>query len=167
MTLHFFLSLQRSPRTDKSFAGTYAASKRSIEIVAETLRLELAPLGVDVLCLVTGAVKSMGLTHFGDFKLPEGSLYQSIEGVITSRAQGNDGLPQNGYDGVCNRGRGCDHETHDRTILVRQQCGTCKDGYNSNCSATIRNGESDFLSKIQTLIHRRMLLLSRVLGWMR
>lgn len=72
--------------------GTYAASKKAIEIVADTLRLELAPFGVDVLEVVTGAVRSQGQTYFGDFKLPEQSLYKSIEGTIASRAQGNDGM---------------------------------------------------------------------------
>jgi len=34
--------------------GTYAASKRSIELIAETLRLELSPFHVKVLSIVTG-----------------------------------------------------------------------------------------------------------------
>ncbi|VUC30120.1 unnamed protein product [Clonostachys rosea] len=76
------------------FMGTYAASKRSLELVAETLRLELAPFGVDVLEVVTGAVKTNGQTYFGDFKLPEQSLYKKIEPVIAGRAQGNDQLPR-------------------------------------------------------------------------
>ncbi|RYC54360.1 hypothetical protein CHU98_g11850 [Xylaria longipes] len=106
------------------YMGTYAASKMSTEIVAETLRLELAPFGVNVLEVVTGAVKSMGQTYFGDFKLPQQSvdltlhypvgglrcarvgsihwigvlmscrLYKSIEPTIAGRAQGNDGLPR-------------------------------------------------------------------------
>ncbi|ROV98090.1 hypothetical protein VMCG_06960 [Cytospora schulzeri] len=76
------------------FMGTYAASKRSLELAAETLRLELAPFGVDVLEVVTGGVKSKGQTYFGDFKLPEQSLYKSIEDVVASRAQGKDQLPR-------------------------------------------------------------------------
>ncbi|KAI1741313.1 hypothetical protein F4680DRAFT_416405 [Xylaria scruposa] len=76
------------------YMGTYAASKMSMEIAAETLRLELAPFGVNVLEIVTGAVKSMGQTYFGDFRLPQQSLYKSIEHVIAGRAQGNDGLPR-------------------------------------------------------------------------
>lgn len=35
-----------------------------------------------------------GQTYFGDFKLPEQSLYKSIEDVVASRAQGNDQLPR-------------------------------------------------------------------------
>ncbi|RYO92032.1 hypothetical protein DL766_003678 [Monosporascus sp. MC13-8B] len=76
------------------YMGTYTASKKSIEIVAETLRLELAPFGVGVLEIVTGAVKTMGQTYFGNFQLPAQSLYKSIESTIASRAQGNDGLPR-------------------------------------------------------------------------
>lgn len=74
--------------------GTYAASKRSLELVAETLRLELAHLGVGVLEVVTGGVKTRGQTYFGDLKLPEHSLYKNIEDVIANRAQGQDGMPR-------------------------------------------------------------------------
>ncbi|KAL4947596.1 hypothetical protein BDW69DRAFT_178112 [Aspergillus filifer] len=73
------------------YMGTYAASKRSVEIIAETLRLELAPFHVRVLSVVTGAVKTMGQTYFNDFQLPEGSLYRPIEQTIATRAQGGDG----------------------------------------------------------------------------
>jgi hypothetical protein len=41
---------------------------------------------------VTGAVKTQGQTYFGDFKLPDDSLYSSIEDIIASRAQGKDGV---------------------------------------------------------------------------
>ncbi|KAL4786495.1 hypothetical protein BJX76DRAFT_355043 [Aspergillus varians] len=76
------------------YMGSYAGSKRSIELIADTLRLELAPFHVRVLCVVTGAVKTMGQTYFGDFKLPENSLYRPIEETIASRAQGGDGNPR-------------------------------------------------------------------------
>ncbi|KAL4976058.1 hypothetical protein BDW66DRAFT_60320 [Aspergillus desertorum] len=76
------------------YMGTYSSSKRSIELIAETLRLELAPFHVRVLSVVTGAVKTMGQTYFGDFKLPETSLYKPIEQTIASRAQGGDGNPR-------------------------------------------------------------------------
>ncbi|KAK7911038.1 hypothetical protein PG985_013519 [Apiospora marii] len=76
------------------YMGTYAASKRSLEIVADTLRLELAPFGVNVLEVVTGGVKTNGQTYFGDFQLPPDSLYKSQERVIANRAQGGDGMPR-------------------------------------------------------------------------
>ncbi|ORY16115.1 1-acyl dihydroxyacetone phosphate reductase [Clohesyomyces aquaticus] len=61
------------------FMGSYSASKRALEIIAEHLRVELEPFGVSVLSVVTRAVKSMGQTYFEDFTLPENSLYKLIE----------------------------------------------------------------------------------------
>jgi 1-acylglycerone phosphate reductase len=75
-------------------SGTYAATKRSLELIAETLRLEVEPLGVNVIEIVTGAVKSRGQTYFEDYELPGNSVYKPIEATIKSRAQGNDGLPR-------------------------------------------------------------------------
>ncbi|KAF2274906.1 NAD(P)-binding protein [Westerdykella ornata] len=65
---------------------------RSIEIAADTLRLELVPLGVNVLAVVTGGVKTAGQTYFDNLRLPENSLYRSVEKTIISRAQGHDGM---------------------------------------------------------------------------
>ena len=62
--------------------------------MAETLRLELAPFHVKVLSVVTGALKTMGQTHFDDWKLPEGSLYSPIESTIKDRARGQEGAPR-------------------------------------------------------------------------
>ncbi|KAI1418399.1 NAD(P)-binding protein [Hypoxylon sp. FL1857] len=76
------------------YQGTFAASKKSEEIMAETLRLELAPFDVKVLSVVTGALKTMGQTHFDDWKLPEGSLYVPLESTIHSRARGQEGAPR-------------------------------------------------------------------------
>jgi 1-acylglycerone phosphate reductase len=74
--------------------GIYASSKRAIEVVTDTLRLELAPFGVSMLTVVTGAVKASGQTYFDDLELPKGSLYKTIRETIISRAQGNDGVPR-------------------------------------------------------------------------
>lgn len=62
--------------------------------MAETLRLELAPFHVKVLSVVTGAIKTMGQTHFDDWKLPEGSLYTPVESTIRDRARGQEGAPR-------------------------------------------------------------------------
>jgi 1-acylglycerone phosphate reductase len=56
------------------------------------MRHEVHPFGVTVKMIVTGAVISRGQTYFGDFSLPENSLYKSIESIITARAQGDDGV---------------------------------------------------------------------------
>ncbi|RYP10559.1 hypothetical protein DL765_008063 [Monosporascus sp. GIB2] len=76
------------------YQGTFAASKKSEEIMAETLRLELAPFNVKVLSVVTGALKTMGQTHFDDWRLPEKSLYAPIESTIRDRARGQEGAPR-------------------------------------------------------------------------
>lgn len=62
--------------------------------MAETLRLEIEPFGVKTVQVVTGAVKSKGQTYFKDWKLPENSLYRSVEEVIAIRARGGDGHPR-------------------------------------------------------------------------
>ncbi|KAJ5291313.1 hypothetical protein N7478_000564 [Penicillium angulare] len=74
-----------------SFMGSYAGSKRAMELMADTLRLELVSFNVKVLCVVTGAVRTLGQTYFGDLKLPEDSLYKPIEETVVSRAQGHYG----------------------------------------------------------------------------
>ncbi|KAJ8068356.1 hypothetical protein OCU04_003918 [Sclerotinia nivalis] len=76
------------------YMGLYAASKRSLELLSETLRLELQPFGVYVLSVVTGAVRTNGQTYFEDWKLPEDSLYKPIETTIHGRARGGDGVPR-------------------------------------------------------------------------
>jgi 1-acylglycerone phosphate reductase len=50
------------------------------------------PFGVKVMMIVTGAVISKGQTYFGDFALPENSLYKRIESTIAARARGEDGV---------------------------------------------------------------------------
>lgn len=72
--------------------GVYAASKRSQEIISETLRLEMVPFGVKVLAVTTGAVKTKGQTYFDDWKLPDDSIYKPIEDTIAARACGHDGV---------------------------------------------------------------------------
>jgi hypothetical protein len=66
-----------------------------MEVIYETLRLEVAPFGVNVIEIVTGAVKSNGQKgHFDSYALPPDSLYKPIEGTIASRARGEDGVPR-------------------------------------------------------------------------
>jgi len=62
--------------------------------MAEVLRLEMQPFDVNVLSIVTGAVKSKGQTYFQDWTLPEHSRYKKIEDVIANRARGGDHYPR-------------------------------------------------------------------------
>ncbi|KAF7935311.1 uncharacterized protein EAE97_008218 [Botrytis byssoidea] len=74
------------------YMGLYAASKRSLEILSETLRLEIQPFGIHVSSIVTGAVQTNGQTHFDDRKLPHDPLYKLIENTIHNRARAGDGV---------------------------------------------------------------------------
>lgn len=60
-------------------------------MVSETLRLELAPLGVNVVIVETGGVRSRGHINCPEVKLPSSSRYLSIENTIAARARGEDG----------------------------------------------------------------------------
>ena len=60
----------------------------------EALRLELAPFGVTVLTVNTGAVRTNGLVNGVNFTLPPSSRYKRIEKEVAARARGEDGTPR-------------------------------------------------------------------------
>ena len=62
--------------------------------ITDTLRLELAPFGVKVVTVITGAVSTNTLSNGVDFELPANSIYKSIEKEIAARARGEDGTPR-------------------------------------------------------------------------
>ncbi|KPI37061.1 NADPH-dependent 1-acyldihydroxyacetone phosphate [Cyphellophora attinorum] len=66
------------------FGSVYNASKAALHAYANTLRVELAPLGVHVQTVVTGGVASMLTTHVKR-TLPEDSYYSSLEAVYQRR----------------------------------------------------------------------------------
>ena len=72
-------------------SGIYNASKAAMTLFSETLRLELAPLGVKVATVVTGSVTTNILTNGPKAELPESSRYLPIQERIIERGQGNDG----------------------------------------------------------------------------
>jgi NAD(P)-dependent dehydrogenase (short-subunit alcohol dehydrogenase family) len=67
------------------FLGPYNASKAAVECLGASIRTELAPLGVRVVTIKTGSVKSDLMSNAPPTKLPEGSLYQPAKEFIEGR----------------------------------------------------------------------------------
>ena len=74
--------------------GLYTGSKAAMTAITDTLRLELAPFGVKVVTVITGAVNTNTLSNGVNFELPADSIYKSIEKEIAARARGEDGTPR-------------------------------------------------------------------------
>jgi 1-acylglycerone phosphate reductase len=64
-----------------------------MEVMADTLRNELAPFHVRVVSIVTTAVKSKTQSHYPEWK-PENSYYGTIKPQFDKRARGDDGAPR-------------------------------------------------------------------------
>ncbi|KAI3325825.1 hypothetical protein HD806DRAFT_458058 [Xylariaceae sp. AK1471] len=67
------------------FLGPYNASKAAVECLGASIRTEIAPLGVRVVTIKTGSVKSDLFNNAPPTKLPEGSLYHSAKEFIEGR----------------------------------------------------------------------------------
>ncbi|RMZ78819.1 hypothetical protein DV738_g3619, partial [Chaetothyriales sp. CBS 135597] len=66
------------------FGSVYNASKAALLQYSNTLRLELAPLGVAVISIITGGV-STNITAHVTYQLPEGSYYTPINSEYQRR----------------------------------------------------------------------------------
>ncbi|KAH8676121.1 short-chain dehydrogenase/reductase [Xylariales sp. PMI_506] len=66
------------------FQSAYNASKAAVHAMAQTLRLELAPLGVRFVTVVTGGV-STNIYDNAPVNLPEDSFYAPIAATIENR----------------------------------------------------------------------------------
>ncbi len=70
------------------FAGAYCSSKAAMHSLTDALRMELAPFGIDVVCIQPGGVRSSFGEHAAAaIRLPEDSLYRPAEAGIRARAQ--------------------------------------------------------------------------------
>lgn len=69
------------------FAGAYCASKAALHALSDALRMELAPLGIKVVLVQPGAIKSrLGETGSAAVALPQGSPYAAIADAVRRRA---------------------------------------------------------------------------------
>lgn len=80
------------------YMSIYQASKAAAEMLSETMRLELAPLGVRVLSLVTGAITSNVMANTPTARVPEGSYYTSAQDEISKLAEDRLGLKRTPAD---------------------------------------------------------------------
>lgn len=56
-------------------------------LLSETMRLEMAPLGVRVITLLTGGVSTKFLANLESVELPKDSYYQSVIDVIQHKSE--------------------------------------------------------------------------------
>jgi len=67
------------------FQGMYGATKAALASATETLLLECKPLGVSVMLVEPGGIKSRIAENASEYTLPATSLYKSFIPVIHSR----------------------------------------------------------------------------------
>lgn len=72
----------------------YCGSKAAIRLMSETLALEMKPLGVKVVIVITGNIRTRWFVNSPRLELPEGSYYSSIVDRIEIFARGEQGHPQ-------------------------------------------------------------------------
>ena len=92
LTFFFFLLFRNAVNDNNNgiHTGTYAASKAALTTASEILRLEMKPLGVRVLTVNSGLIKSNLTRNSPAFTLPPDSLYASIRGDVARRARMED-----------------------------------------------------------------------------
>jgi 1-acylglycerone phosphate reductase len=69
-------------------------SKSAAELMFDTLRLELAPFGIKVTKVMTATVASKSFSYFGNWIMPQNSLYDEVRDKFTRRSNDDDGVPR-------------------------------------------------------------------------
>jgi NAD(P)-dependent dehydrogenase (short-subunit alcohol dehydrogenase family) len=75
--------------TDFVVTAVYASSKAALTNLSETLRHELSPFGVSVVCLQVGGVDTNFDARTTEFNLPPNSYYAAIKDEIAGWATGS------------------------------------------------------------------------------
>ncbi|KAL7908202.1 hypothetical protein GGI35DRAFT_453608 [Trichoderma velutinum] len=78
------------PHASMPFSGAYNASKAAAANFSEVLRLELAPFGIKVINLVTGAVKSTFHANAPHISLPPTSIYNVAKEAVEKWMSGEE-----------------------------------------------------------------------------
>ncbi|CEJ86360.1 hypothetical protein VHEMI04085 [[Torrubiella] hemipterigena] len=80
--------------------GLYGGSKAALEMMSETMRLELQPLGVRVLSIITGAVDTNIMNTVSPASIPDDSPYKvkSVEDALTKMVKATDGIKRTPAD---------------------------------------------------------------------
>jgi len=79
--------------TATPFAGAYSASKAALHALSDSLRVELAPLGISVVTIEAGALRTaFGMTALtvSDASLSPNSLFARYADAIRRRARASD-----------------------------------------------------------------------------
>ncbi|KAH8695332.1 hypothetical protein BGW36DRAFT_299432 [Talaromyces proteolyticus] len=69
--------------------GVYAASKAALNMMSETMRVELAPFGVHVITVIAGTINDTPFyTNQPSLQIREGSIYSAIRDTIATTQRG-------------------------------------------------------------------------------